>query len=93
MNIFKCKFFNFFYTANEVANCAKLGIHVYDDVGCKPIKTKPDDACPSTYDCRHFHDFGRHCYFQGQKYDVNEVIPSNVTQLSCNAGCFCNNEG
>ncbi|KAF2883828.1 hypothetical protein ILUMI_22359 [Ignelater luminosus] len=70
--------------------CDKLGILLYEEIGCKPIKNNPNDPCASSYDCKHLEEKEEHCSFQGKKYKDREGLPDDAIRETCSSGCFCN---
>ncbi|XP_028131820.1 uncharacterized protein LOC114327410 isoform X1 [Diabrotica virgifera virgifera] len=70
-------------------DCDKLGILLYEDVGCTPVLA-PGKSCPIKYEC----DLAirnNTCLFRGTEISTT-TRPTDVDFGSCNVGCFCNKD-
>lgn len=65
-------------------------IYHYKEIGCEPVYAKPEDCCPSHFNCVKLE--GRSadkCYFNGQVFEKGDKVDGELTQPNCLAGCFC----
>ncbi|RZC27672.1 hypothetical protein BDFB_013129 [Asbolus verrucosus] len=67
-------------------NCDKLGILVYEDLGCTPVyNSKP---CPIKYKCENWEKLDTNkCHYKGKSYNQGEELPD--TGVPCDNGCSC----
>uniref|UniRef100_A0A6P7FEU2 Uncharacterized protein LOC114327412 isoform X2 n=1 Tax=Diabrotica virgifera virgifera TaxID=50390 RepID=A0A6P7FEU2_DIAVI len=66
--------------------CDKLGILLYEDVGCTPIQA-PGKSCPIKYEC----DLAvrnNTCLFRGKEISTT-TRSTDIDFGRCNVGCFC----
>ncbi|CAG9828916.1 unnamed protein product [Diabrotica balteata] len=66
--------------------CDKLGILLYEDVGCTPI-VKPGKSCPLKYECD-LDVRNNTCLFRGKEISTTDRSAENDFGR-CNVGCFC----
>ncbi|CAH0564351.1 unnamed protein product [Brassicogethes aeneus] len=69
-------------------NCDQKGIHLYEDMGCKPIYANPK-SCPIMYECKGIRRSNKHCYFKQKMYRVDEQVDTQLTATGCDLGCYC----
>lgn len=67
------------------------GTLIYEDLSCKPIKLQPNDPLPTSYDCNEA--FDNPCFYQDKNYQLNEVMPWQLSLQSCSSSCRCKSEG
>lgn len=67
--------------------CDKLGILMYEELGCKP--EYDGSKCPTHFTCGDYKKEPDTCHFAGRKYKVKENIDDEITYRGCSIGCFC----
>ncbi|KAG5865686.1 hypothetical protein JTB14_019902, partial [Gonioctena quinquepunctata] len=72
-------------------DCDKLGIILYEDLGCKPV-IKDGHECPIKYDCD-LEAKNDTCMFRGRSLIVGEGLDNSLTYDTCNVGCSCRDSG
>lgn len=68
-------------------NCDKLGVLLYEDIGCLPVKNA-EETCPSRYDCN-LNRPKSGCIFKAKNFSPGEDIESDLTYSGCSIGCRC----
>lgn len=69
-------------------NCDKLGVNLYEDLGCKPVIV-PDKKCPVKFNCDPFVPKNNTCVFRNRQYNVGDEVDSDLTYDACKVGCIC----
>ncbi|XP_060522360.1 von Willebrand factor C and EGF domain-containing protein-like isoform X2 [Cylas formicarius] len=69
-------------------NCDTLGILLYEDLGCKPVKTEGQD-CPEKFECDLVKANQTACMFKGRTLNDGDEVDTDLTYSSCNVGCHC----
>ncbi|XP_063913708.1 uncharacterized protein LOC135130280 isoform X3 [Zophobas morio] len=72
--------------------CNRLGILLYEDLGCTPEYRAGQD-CPYKYTCRGLEPSSDHCFFRGKSYSNKEVVNDTLSDGLCRSDCYCSTEG
>ncbi|XP_031630403.1 uncharacterized protein LOC116345295 [Contarinia nasturtii] len=60
----------------------------YEELKCTPIRDKPDDKCPSRYECPDFKALDRSvCHLNGKKYNIGNNVSTSLP--TCTKSCSC----
>ncbi|KAB0798777.1 hypothetical protein PPYR_06657 [Photinus pyralis] len=67
------------------------GTLIYEDLSCKPIKQRPSDPLPASYDCDEA--FSKPCYYKGKNYNLNKPVEWQQSLTACSSSCRCKENG
>ncbi|XP_017777689.1 PREDICTED: protein NEL-like [Nicrophorus vespilloides] len=73
-------------------NCDKMGLLLYEELGCNPVFAEDNNSCPISYDCKKYERSLQQCTYQGRTYFPGEDIDKDILNPSCHAGCQCVNK-
>lgn len=89
-----CLFGNVVFEISAVLarkNCDKLGVRLYEDMGCTPKYNPRSKDCPEEFICPHLHESTKECYYKNLTIKTGEAVRNHPDQL-CDIGCFCTEE-
>ncbi|XP_063982626.1 uncharacterized protein LOC135165340 [Diachasmimorpha longicaudata] len=67
-------------------------LRYYNDLGCQPVKTNPEDCCAEKYNCDHLESRSDDkCYAFGREYSHGEQLKQE--EGSCLPECTCSKMG